>query len=143
MLRNLFVCLLQAALQRMQLDYVDLVYCHRADETVTIEETVRAMNHIINQASMPPCKHFPDAASAMTGSEGQSSCWCSAYQHLQDSLRPPRNQTKMSRPQRCPHEAEKQSYQVVASLCIIRDDAYAYEELPSIRHSVYGEGSDL
>jgi len=37
-----------AALERMQTDYVDLVYCHRPDPYTPIEETVRAMNYIIN-----------------------------------------------------------------------------------------------
>ncbi|MFW5653199.1 MAG: potassium channel beta subunit family protein [Planctomycetota bacterium] len=38
-----------AALQRMQLDYVDLIFCHRPDVNTPIEETVRAMTHVINQ----------------------------------------------------------------------------------------------
>ena len=38
-----------AALKRLQMDYVDLVFCHRPDLYTPIEETVRAMNHIINQ----------------------------------------------------------------------------------------------
>jgi len=39
----------QASLARMQLDYVDLIFCHRPDIHTPIEETVRAMNYIINQ----------------------------------------------------------------------------------------------
>ncbi len=38
-----------AALARLQLDYVDLIFCHRPDIRTPIEETVRAMNFIINQ----------------------------------------------------------------------------------------------
>ncbi len=38
-----------AALKRLQLDYVDLIFCHRADLHTPVEETVRAMNHIIDQ----------------------------------------------------------------------------------------------
>ena len=37
------------ALKRLQLDYVDLVYCHRPDPHTPIEETVRAMDLIIRQ----------------------------------------------------------------------------------------------
>jgi len=37
------------SLKRMNLDYVDLLFCHRPDPHTPIEETVRAMNHIINQ----------------------------------------------------------------------------------------------
>lgn len=37
------------ALRRLQLDYVDLLYCHRPDSRTPIEETVRAMNHVIDQ----------------------------------------------------------------------------------------------
>jgi len=38
-----------AALARLQLDYVDLIFCHRPDIRTPIEETVRAMNFIIDQ----------------------------------------------------------------------------------------------
>ena len=31
------------------MDYVDLIFCHRPDLHTPIEETVRAMNHVINQ----------------------------------------------------------------------------------------------
>jgi voltage-dependent potassium channel beta subunit len=39
----------QASLARLQLDYIDLLFCHRPDIFTPIEETVRAMNFIINQ----------------------------------------------------------------------------------------------
>jgi voltage-dependent potassium channel beta subunit len=35
------------SLARLQLDYVDLIYCHRPDPTTPIEETVWAMHNII------------------------------------------------------------------------------------------------
>lgn len=38
-----------ASLDRLQMDYVDLLFAHRPDYHTPIEETVRAMNHIINQ----------------------------------------------------------------------------------------------
>ncbi len=38
-----------AALKRLQLDYVDLIFCHRPDVDTPIEETVWAMNHVIQQ----------------------------------------------------------------------------------------------
>ena len=37
-----------AALARLQMDYVDLIFCHRPDIHTPIEETVRAMSHIVN-----------------------------------------------------------------------------------------------
>ena len=37
------------SLERMQLDYVDLVFCHRPDVDVPIEETVRAMSHLVDR----------------------------------------------------------------------------------------------
>jgi voltage-dependent potassium channel beta subunit len=37
-----------AALQRLQMDYVDLIFCHRPDDTTPIEETVRAMTQVIH-----------------------------------------------------------------------------------------------
>jgi voltage-dependent potassium channel beta subunit len=39
----------EAALKRLQMDYVDLVFCHRPDLHTPTEETVRGMTHIINQ----------------------------------------------------------------------------------------------
>jgi voltage-dependent potassium channel beta subunit len=38
---------INGSLERLQLDYVDLLYCHRADSTTPIEETVWAMHNII------------------------------------------------------------------------------------------------
>jgi voltage-dependent potassium channel beta subunit len=37
------------ALRRFQMDYIDLVFCHRPDPETPIEETVRAMDIIIKQ----------------------------------------------------------------------------------------------
>lgn len=37
-----------ASLKRLELDYVDLIYAHRADRQTPMEETVRAFNHVIN-----------------------------------------------------------------------------------------------
>lgn len=39
----------QAALARLQTEYVDLIFCHRPDIHTPIEETVRAMNFLIDQ----------------------------------------------------------------------------------------------
>ena len=38
---------INGSLERFQLDYVDLIYCHRPDKTTPIEETVWAMHNII------------------------------------------------------------------------------------------------
>jgi len=38
-----------AALKRFGLDYVDLIFCHRDDLHTPVEETVWAMNHVIQQ----------------------------------------------------------------------------------------------
>jgi voltage-dependent potassium channel beta subunit len=38
---------IDGSLKRFDLDYVDLLYCHRADPTTPVEETVRAMHTII------------------------------------------------------------------------------------------------
>lgn len=41
-----------AALQRLQVDYLDLFFCHRADINTPIEETVWAMNTLIQQGKI-------------------------------------------------------------------------------------------
>jgi voltage-dependent potassium channel beta subunit len=38
----------EAALARYQLDYVDLIFCHRPDIHTPIEESVRAMTYLVN-----------------------------------------------------------------------------------------------
>ena len=38
-----------AALRRLDMDYVDLLYCHRPDVDTPIEETVWALNQVLNQ----------------------------------------------------------------------------------------------
>jgi len=40
---------IDGSLKRMDLDYVDLLFCHRADPTTPIEETVWAMHNIIER----------------------------------------------------------------------------------------------
>jgi voltage-dependent potassium channel beta subunit len=37
-----------ASLERLQMDYVDLVYCHRPDVETPIAETVRAMSYLVD-----------------------------------------------------------------------------------------------
>lgn len=41
-----------AALKRLQVDYIDLFYCHRPDKNTPIEETVWAMNSLIQQGKI-------------------------------------------------------------------------------------------
>jgi len=40
------------ALQRLQLEYLDLFFCHRPDKTVPMEEVVRTMNTLIKQGKI-------------------------------------------------------------------------------------------
>jgi voltage-dependent potassium channel beta subunit len=41
-----------AALRRLQLDYLDLYFCHRPDPNTPIEETVRAMSDLVAQGKV-------------------------------------------------------------------------------------------
>jgi len=41
-----------AALRRLQVDYLDLYFCHRPDKNTPIAETVWAMNHLIAQGKV-------------------------------------------------------------------------------------------
>lgn len=41
-----------AALRRLQVDYLDLYFCHRPDKNTPIEETVWAMHHLIAQGKV-------------------------------------------------------------------------------------------
>lgn len=42
----------EAALKRLQVEYLDLYFCHRPDKNTPIEETVRAMNTLIQQGKI-------------------------------------------------------------------------------------------
>jgi voltage-dependent potassium channel beta subunit len=42
----------EAALRRLQVEYLDLYFCHRPDPNTPIEETVRAMNTLIEQGKV-------------------------------------------------------------------------------------------
>ena len=39
---------IDGSLKRLQLDYVDLIFCHRPDPDTPVEETVRAMHDIVS-----------------------------------------------------------------------------------------------
>ena len=39
----------KGCLKRLDMDYVDVLYCHRPDSSTPIEETVRAMNFVIDK----------------------------------------------------------------------------------------------
>lgn len=43
---------LHASLRRLQLEYVDLLFCHRPDKYTPVEETVWAMTHLIQQGKV-------------------------------------------------------------------------------------------
>lgn len=43
---------IDGSLARMQLDHIDLVFCHRADPHTPLEETVRAMSDMIDQGKV-------------------------------------------------------------------------------------------
>ncbi len=42
----------EASLRRLQVEYIDLYFCHRPDKHTPIEETVRAMNVLIQQGKI-------------------------------------------------------------------------------------------
>jgi aryl-alcohol dehydrogenase-like predicted oxidoreductase len=39
-------------LKRMNLDYVDIFYCHRYDQETPVEETLRAIDDLIRQGKI-------------------------------------------------------------------------------------------
>ena len=49
--KHIFECC-HDAMKRMQVDYLDLYFCHRPDKNTPIEETVWAMNHLIQQGKV-------------------------------------------------------------------------------------------
>ena len=68
---------LDASLARLQMDYVDLVFCHRPDCHTPIEETVRAMTHVINQG-----KAYYWGTSEWSAQELMEACAIARQEHL-------------------------------------------------------------
>ncbi len=66
-----------AALGRLQLDYVDLLFCHRPDAQTPLEETVRAMNQVIQQG-----KAFYWGTSEWSGREIAEAVHIARREHL-------------------------------------------------------------
>jgi aryl-alcohol dehydrogenase-like predicted oxidoreductase len=81
---------INGSLERFQLDYVDLIYCHRPDKTTPIEETVWAMHNIIewgkamywgtsewSAAEIVPRLKSPNAITCTSRSPNSPSITCS------------------------------------------------------------------
>ncbi len=66
-----------AALRRLQLDYVDLVFCHRPDLHTPIAETVRAMSHLVEQG-----KALYWGTSEWSAEQIRAACECARREHL-------------------------------------------------------------
>ena len=49
---------IDGSLERLGLDYVDLLYCHRPDPETPIEETVRAMSEIVSSGKAHVLGHL-------------------------------------------------------------------------------------
>lgn len=68
----------RAALERMQTNYVDLIFCHRPDKHTPIEETVRAMNQVIREG-----KAFYWGTSEWTAEQIREAYHIARREHLQ------------------------------------------------------------
>lgn len=66
-----------AALSRLQMDYVDLIYCHRPDIETPLEETVWAMNQVIRQG-----KAFYWGTSEWSARQISEACCFARQEHL-------------------------------------------------------------
>jgi hypothetical protein len=61
-------------LERLQLDYIDVLQCHRFDKSTPIEETMQALHDVVQ--------------SGMVRYIGMSSCWAWQFQIMQRELQP-------------------------------------------------------
>jgi voltage-dependent potassium channel beta subunit len=68
---------IDASLMRLQLAYVDLIFCHRPDIHTPIEETVRAMTQVIEQG-----KAFYWGTSEWSGEQIKDAVYTSRREHL-------------------------------------------------------------
>ena len=68
---------IDGSLQRMELDFIDLVYCHRSDPNTPIEETVHAMSDMITQG-----KALYWGTSEWSADEIRAACEVASAHHL-------------------------------------------------------------
>jgi len=68
---------IHGSLERLQLEYVDILYCHRPDKTTPIEETVWAMHNIIEWG-----KAFYWGTSEWAAAEIAAACEIAERHHL-------------------------------------------------------------
>ena len=66
-----------AALSRLQMEYVDLIYCHRPDVETPLEEAVWAMNQLIRQG-----KAFYWGTSEWSARQISEACYFAKQEHL-------------------------------------------------------------
>jgi voltage-dependent potassium channel beta subunit len=66
-----------AALKRMGLDYVDLIFCHRPDPYTPIEETVWAMSHVVTSG-----RAFYWGTSEWSAEQIREAYWIARREHL-------------------------------------------------------------
>ncbi|HET6528643.1 MAG TPA: aldo/keto reductase [Balneolaceae bacterium] len=71
----------EASLKRMQLDYVDLLFCHRPDKFTPIGETVWAMNQMISEG-----KALYWGTSEWTATQIRQACDFARSEHLRPPL---------------------------------------------------------
>jgi voltage-dependent potassium channel beta subunit len=95
-----------SALARLQLDYVDVVFCHRPDPHTPIEETVRAMNFLIDQG-----KAFYWGTSEWSAEEIMAAVSVARREHL------------------IPPQAEQPQYNMFCRERVEKEYARLYEEI--------------
>lgn len=69
---------MNASLERLQLDYVDLIYCHRPDSLTPTENIVRAMTDIVRQN-----KAMAWGTSEWSAQQITEACWIAKTQGLE------------------------------------------------------------
>jgi voltage-dependent potassium channel beta subunit len=97
---------MHASLARLQLDYVDLVFCHRPDIHTPIEETVRAMNYLIDQG-----KAFYWGTSEWSAAQIMEAYGIARREHL------------------IPPQMEQPQYHMFARERVEKEYAHLYEEI--------------
>ena len=85
------------ALRRLQVDYLDLYYCHRPDPAVPVEETCRAMHDLIVQGKV-----------LYWGTSEWSAAQIEAAHAVCDRLRPPPPDRRAARVQPFPPQARRE-----------------------------------
>ncbi|KUF91776.1 Magnesium-dependent phosphatase 1 [Phytophthora nicotianae] len=107
---------LKASLKRMNLDYVDVLYCIRPDPYTPVEETVRAMNYVIERGWAFYWERATCRRGAWVSLPELAIAWCMSNENVSSVLIAARNLAQLKQNLKALSVVEKVTPEVKAKI---------------------------